>query len=136
MNWDEVWELGVAPELAGDSEIQSVVGDAIYLAGTRKLEVPSVTALFLVDSEEENWAPAEWQFDVYAKTTDAMRLVARRIRALLHHEVQFELGPFLLWGEFLTGHDMSGPDSDGFFRYSMDFRFTPGRSLYLTAQES
>lgn len=136
MNWDEVWAEGVAPALLADPIVSAIMGDRIYLVGSRHLELPSITALQIVDTETENWAPCDWQFDVYAKTSTDVREVARAIRRLFHHDVQYELGPFLLWGEFLEGRDFGGPETDGWFRYSMDFRFTPGRSLYLTAQES
>ena len=137
MTWDDVWAEAIAPTILADAEISSVIGDALYLAGSRKFEVPSITALLIVDTEGEVWAPADWQFDLYMKTQAQLRTAARALRRLLHAEVQQELGPFLLWTEFLEGRADVGPDDvQAFHRYSMDFRFTPGRSLYLTAQES
>lgn len=137
MNWDDVWEDGVAPAILADAEIAGVIGDALYLAGTRAFEVPSITALLIVDTESENWAPADWQFDVFAKTQADLRQVCKALRRMFDTDVQQELGSFLLWTEFLDGRADVGPEAaTEHHRYSMDFRFTPGRSLYLTAQES
>lgn len=136
MNWDGVWSEGVKPAIAAESDITDILGTAFFLAGTRQFRVPSMTARMFFDTEGENWAPAEWQFDIYARTLEQVKTIARAMRRRFHHPVQQELGPFLLWTEFVDGRGLEGPDNDQYFAYSMDFRFTPGRSIYLTDQES
>lgn len=137
MNWDDVWANAIAPAILDDPDIVSVIGSALYLAGTRAFEVPSITALLVVDLEEENFAPADWQFDIYTRTQASLRTVAKALRRLFDTDVQQDLGGFPLWTEFLEGRQPIGPEKDEYHRYTLDFRFTPGRSLYLTAaQES
>lgn len=135
MNWDAVFREGIKPEVEADPDITSVIGDAFFRAGTRQFQVPSMTAQMFVDFETENWAPADWQFTIYARTPALVYTVARAMRQLFHNPVQYDLGPFRLWSEFLDGRSQPGPDNDQYFGYSMDFRFTPGRSIYLESDQ-
>jgi len=128
VNWDAIW-LEVLARLEGDATVASILGDRIYLWGDREFEVPSMTALLVVDTEDENWAPADWQFDIYARTFEDVVAVERAVRASLDRDWPIELGGHSFWTELVEARRLEGPSEDQIYRRSLDFRFTPARSL-------
>lgn len=130
MNWDLVWTDGIVPAIEADPDVQDVLGGAIYLDGVREIEVPSMTALYITDTEEETFAPVDWQFDIYTAALDDALRVERALRRLFHRSTQYWLGPFFLFSEFVDGRELNGPAEDPFYRRSIDFQFRPVRSRY------
>lgn len=137
MNWFEVW-THVAAAIEEDEEIGVVLGRgegmAFYLAGARAFQVPSMTALLVVDTEEEVSAPAEWQFDICTKTLDDAVVVEKALRRLFNQPLATQLGNAVFTAEFLAGQALRGPEENPFFRRVLEFRFTPVRSRYHRPQ--
>lgn len=138
MNWYEVW-TNVAAAVLADDEFAAVMGTALYLAGSRAVEIPSATALLVVDTESEVWAPAEWQFDLYTRSMEELMAAEKALRRILNQPLQVTLGDAKVTCEFLSGQLLHGPERDPYFRRLLEFRFTPVRSRYYRppiAQES
>lgn len=131
MNWYEVW-INALEAIAADMDVQAVLGapPAIYLEGEREPEVPSMTALLVTDTEDEVYAPVDWQFDLYTDTLDEMVFVEKALRRLLNQPLPVTLGNAELTSEFLGGQLLRGPEPDSYFRRILEFRFTPVRSRY------
>lgn len=134
MNWYAIWTAIVAA-LELDPEIGAVMGsDTIWLDGERPLQVPSMTALLVVNTESEMWAPADWQFDIYTRTLEDAVRVEQALMRLLNQPMAVAMGDAEFTAEFQTGQLLRGPHTDPYFRRQLEFRFTPVRSRYYRPQ--
>lgn len=135
MNWFEVWSH-VLEAFEADADISEVMlisaeeGQAIFLDGERAFRVPSITALLVVDTEDELWAPTDWQFDIYTRTVDESQQVERAIRTLLNQPLPVTLNDAVLRSEYLAGALFRGPERDSYWHRRLEFRLTPARSRY------
>ncbi|MFW6012478.1 MAG: hypothetical protein ACOC92_02080 [bacterium] len=116
--------------LNADPTFQDVFGDAGYLAGERPHEVPSWDWMMLVDLEEEVEGSQDFQFDLYAETAQSVRDAERALRRLLVRDRPYTLGGEWLRGEYIAGREFRGPESDQYFRRSLDIRLTTLRDRY------
>jgi hypothetical protein len=130
MRWPDVADAVIAA-LEADDDVAAIVGGSIYLQGNREWEVPSVTMVLIADTEEERFAPVEYQLDLYTKTMPSLVMLEAAVRRVLHHDVHTEVGGLRMWSEFTAGRSFFGPETDQYFRRSLDFRFTPIRSRYV-----
>lgn len=138
MNWYEVW-TNIAAAIAANATITGVVGENFRLAGDAAVQVPSLIALLVTDSEDELYAPADWQFDIYAYSLGEVMTVEKELRRMLNQPLQVALGDADVTCEFVGGQLLRGPERDPYFRRLLEFRFTPVRSRYYRppiAQES
>lgn len=137
MNWYETWTHIVA-DLETDPEIVSVLGEGeecgIFLAGERELRIPSMTGMLVTDIEGEVWAPADWQFDIYAFSLAEIVRVERAMRVKLNQPLTTTMGGVSFASEFISGQLLRGPQTDPYFRRLLEFRFTPVRSRYYRPQ--
>lgn len=141
MNWYAVWTFIVAL-IEGDEIVASVLGPSnpgnaplpFYLAGSRAFEVPSMTALFVSDTETELWAPFEMQFDLFLRSLEDVAKLEQALRRLLNQPLPIEVGDSVITAEFIEGQLLRGPEKDPYFRRILVFRFTPVRSRYHRPQ--
>lgn len=134
LQWLLTWQAMVEA-MEADSGITSVMGTPpstrIYMLGERQFEVPSITGLLVVETEDERWNPCEFQLDIYTRTVADMAAVEYRVRRLFHHDVRTTVGDMRMFAEFLAGRSSFGPATDQYFRRSLDFRMTPIRDRYV-----
>lgn len=133
MNWWEVW-TNVLAALEADADIAEVMGEAIFLDGDRAIEIPCITALLVVNLEEEVYAPADWQFDLYTNSMDQLIQVEKAMMRLLGQPLPVTLEEAELSSEFIAGTLLRGPERDPYYRRTLEFRFTPVRSRYYRPQ--
>lgn len=138
LNWYAVW-TAIVDAVEQDEEIGVVLGRgeacAFFLAGEREVQVPSLTALLVVDFETETEAPAEWQLDLYTKTLEDANEVETALRRLFNQPLSTDLAGVTFRAEFMTGtFGPRGPERDPYFHRQLEFRFTPVRSRYYRPQ--
>lgn len=133
MNWYAIW-TGIVGALEMDEEISGVLAGAFWLDGERPFEVPSMTALLVVNTETEMWAPADWQFDIYTRTIEDAVRVEQAMMRLLNQPLAVAMGDAVFTAEFQTGQLLRGPHTDPYFRRQLEFRFTPVRARYYRPQ--
>lgn len=141
MNWWEVW-TNVLAALEAEPDIAEVLENddyesTIYLDGERAFEVPSMTVLLVVNLEEEVFAPADWQFDLYTRTMDELLQVERAMMRLLNQPLPVTLDGAELTAEFTAGAGgtlLRGPERDSYYHRRLEFTFTPVRSRYYRPQ--
>lgn len=126
----DAW-VAAASVLEADDVISAIVGDAIYLAGDRAFEFPSIEGLIVVEDENERFAPVDIQFDIYTEGMVELEAVANRMHGLFHKDTRVEIGGLNMWAEFVPSGGPFGPTTQGYCRKSMDFRFTPIRRRYV-----
>lgn len=129
MNWWEIWSNALAA-MEAEPDITEVMGDAIFLEGDREIVIPCINALLVVNTEEEVFAPAEWQFDLYTRTIEEVVQVEKAMMRLFNQPLYVVLGDARFTSELIEGTLLRGPYRDPYFRRQLEFRFTPVRSRY------
>lgn len=132
-----VWQAMVTA-MQADSTIRSVMGTPpncrIYLGRVaRQFEVPSIEGIPVVDTEEENWNPCDFQLDIYTKNMADLASVEYRVRRLFHHDVRTTIGGMRMFAQLLDARGFGGVTDQDYFRRSLDFRMEPIRDRYVRA---
>lgn len=128
MKWLDVVDAMVAA-LEADGELTTALGGPhIYVAvAGRTIRVPSIEYTAVADTLEENTEPVLLQLDLYARGTEAVATIERRVRIVLHRDLPYMLGALAVWGRLQGARSLDFP-SDGEVRYrSLDFEFETAR---------
>lgn len=137
MNWYAIWTHIVAA-MESDEEMRAIIGSGeaskLFLAGSRAVEIPSVSALLVTNVEEEVFAPFDFQFDGYFSTLAELTRWETAMMRLFNQPMSVAMGEAEFTASFVSGQLLRGPLTDPYFRRQLDFRFTPVRSRYNRPQ--
>lgn len=137
MNWYAIW-TNIVAGMEADEEMAAILGTGeeskLFLSGDRPVEINSVTALLLPNTEEEVFAPFGMQFDGYFRTlAEVIRWESAMMR-LFNQPTSVVMGDAEFTSEFVDGQTLRGPLTDPYFRRVLEFKFTPVRSRYYRPQ--
>ena len=129
MMWDHVM-VRVLAVIKGDTELASIFGDHIRMTGTGAQQTPGLEYMLIADSENELWAPAIFQFDLWTTSAVTARDAERRLRHLFHKDIPQEIGGLMLWTVYTDGSMLATPDRSNYTGRALRFTFTPLREQY------
>lgn len=130
MRWQAALDAAL-DALVADSALEAVVDGAIYMAGERGFEVPSVEWTLVDVTPAELFEPFTVQFDGFARTMDDVLTIQDRLYAVLHSEVWRTLGGVKMRTQFSAVRQIEGAE-DGVLGLSIDFEFEPFKERFAT----
>lgn len=130
MMWDQVL-LRLVDLIKTDQTLHGIFGDNSRMAGTGKLEIPSIEWSLVGDSETELWAPCIIQFDLWHTLPAKIVEAERRLRILFHTSLPATFDGLTMWCEYIDGDILASPDRNNFAGRAVRFKFTPLRSKYV-----
>ncbi len=105
---------------------------AVYQAGSRAYEVPSLDFRRVLRRKEEITEPLLIQFNGHGRTMDEVIDIGHMLERLFDRDTWYTLGGIYMRSEWVDDAPAEdGPDKHGRFHQSWDYEFEAVRSKYV-----
>lgn len=130
MNWQIVL-AGLLADLAAAPTLSAIYGSAVRLSGAGVDHlVPSIDVTLIADTENELWAPATFQIDLWNSHLSDVVTAESFIRSVYHAPLPIEIGGLSCFAQYTDGTTIASPERDGYYGRALRFTFTPLRAAY------
>jgi hypothetical protein len=127
MRWDAVVRDTI-DRLKNDTALTTLLGGPhIYRSRTRSsIQIPGIYWSVIYEGVEENLAPVNIQWDIFATSATEQAAIEKRLYDLMHSDNPVQYATLLMWSQFLSRFDKHD-DDQGEVLSGMEFKYTPSR---------
>ncbi len=132
MRWPAIIrEVKAAIEMDEDGVRVLNDGEAAYLEGSRRYEVPSLDILNVNRGKEELTEPLLLQFTGHGATLQDVIDIGTMLERLFDFDTWRDVGEIYMHTTRIDDGPLEGPDKHGRFHQSWDYMFDAPRSKYV-----